>query len=185
VGEQGVIPLDERPDEQLAMASSSGDKGAYGILVCRHMRRVFAVCLAMLGDLADAEDAVQEVFVKGLKGIHTLRDSRQFEGWISQIARNHCRDQLRRHSRRRQVPLTEATGGTTAAQEDDFASLRGAIGRLPEHFRLPLLLYYYDGKSTQKLAEDLNLTQGGACTRLYRARKELRKLLDEEAMRDA
>lgn len=51
---------------------------------------------------------------------------------------------------------------------------------MPEELRLPLLLFYYDGKSTKKLAEVLNLTQGGVCARLYRARRELRRLLEEE-----
>ena len=67
------------------------------------------------------------------------------------------------------------------APAEAFDDLREALSRLPEEHRVPLLLYYYDGKDTRMLAEELGLTQGGACARLYRARHKLRSLLEEDA----
>jgi RNA polymerase sigma-70 factor (ECF subfamily) len=173
--------VNERSDENLVAASREGDRQAFGTLVGRHRRRVFATCLALLGNQADAEDATQEVFVKALERLHTLRGGGKFESWTTQIARNRCRDLLRQGARRRHVSLAEApeTAAMPARGNDGFSDLRTALDRLPEEYRLPLLLFYFDGRSTRKLAEELDLSEGGACARLYRARKALRKQLAE------
>lgn len=175
--------MDDRPDEYLVAISRGGDRQAFAALVRRHQRRIYGLCYALLGNQADAEDAVQEVFVRSLERLATLRDGSQFVGWISQIARNRCRDLLRVGARRRDLPLAEHHARTLPAPSEDageFADLRAALARLPQVHRLPLLLFYYDGKSTRKLAEELHLSEGGACVRLYRARKALRRLLTEE-----
>jgi RNA polymerase sigma-70 factor (ECF subfamily) len=170
-----------KPDEFLVNASRDGDHDAYAELVRRHLKRVFAICLSLLGELADAEDAAQEVFVRGYERIHSLRDGGRFSSWIDQIARNRCRDLLRGRLRRPDHPLTAIVEETAAAPVEEFGDLRTALSRLPEEHRLPLLLYYYDGKDTRALAQEMGLTQGGACARLYRARRLLRRLLEEEA----
>lgn len=173
--------METRSDESLVVAACAGDESARAVLVRRHVRRVFAICLALLGNQADAEDASQEVIVRALEQLHSLRGGELFGGWIAQIARNRCRDLLRRRSRRPEIPLTDEV--TTAALTDaheDYADLRVALGRLPEVHRLPLLLFYFDGKNVSTLAAELNLTKGGACVRLYRARQALRRLLAEQ-----
>lgn len=164
-------------DEELVAASKDGDRAAYAALVRRHTRRVYAVCLGVLGNDSDVEDIFQETFVRGLTRVHTLRDNGQFAAWISQIARNLCRDHRRRSQRRRELLEQQAAAGE--ATRGDFVDLHLALDRLPEQHRLPLMLFYFDGKSSEKLAEELNLTKAGACTRLFRARNELRKLLAE------
>jgi RNA polymerase sigma-70 factor (ECF subfamily) len=150
------------------------------------MKRVFAICLGILGNQTDAEDATQEVFIRGLERMGTLRNSDRFSQWISQIARNWCRDLLRVRARRQVLSIDDerpvvdekATKASTLHVED-FEDLRLALNRLPEKHRLPLLLFYYDGKDTRTLAREMNLSKGGACARLYRARKALRQLLVE------
>jgi len=178
----------ERQDQQLAAACRRGDRKSYAQLVHGHMKRVFAICLGHLGEMADAEDAAQEIFLRGYQKIGTLQDGSRFKGWIDQIARNHCRDLLRRRGRRCEHPMTDRVEESAAAPDvpddaasDEFTDLRSALSRLPEEHRLPLLMYYFDGKDTQTLAREMGLTQGGACTRLFRARDGLRRLLEEEA----
>jgi hypothetical protein len=73
-------------DEILVDASRAGDRNAYSDLVRRHLKRVFAICLSLLGEVADAEDATQEVFLRGFEGIRSLRDTGRFGSWIGQIA---------------------------------------------------------------------------------------------------
>jgi RNA polymerase sigma-70 factor (ECF subfamily) len=175
--------VNERPDSDLVAASREGDREAFGILVRRHRKRIFAICLALTGNQEDAEDALQEVFVRGLERLRTLRDGDQFGNWLAQIARNHCRDLLRKRKRRPDVPLAEIAevpSADTAGRTEDFAGLRRAIDLLSEDHRLPLLLFYYDGRSVRHLAEELGLSEGGACARLYRARAALRALLEEQ-----
>ena len=171
--------MNERPDEFLVDLSRGGDHEAYAELVHRHLKRVFAICLSLLGELADAEDAAQEVFVKGYERMGSLRDRGRFSGWIDQIARNRCRDMLRARRRNPERPLSPVVDEISALVEDDFSDLKAALARLPEEHRLPLLIYYFDGKDTSTLARELGLTQGGACARLHRARHQLRKLLEE------
>jgi len=170
------LQLNQLSDEDLVVASKDGDRAAYAALVRRHTRRVYAVCLGVLGNVSEIEDLFQETFVKGMTKIGTLRDNGQFPSWIAQIARNLCRDHYRKDHRRSDLmarrPPEEAT-----APADDFVDLHEALELLPEQHRLPLMLYYFDGKSTEKLAEELSISKGGACARLFRARKELRKLL--------
>jgi RNA polymerase sigma-70 factor (ECF subfamily) len=170
-----------QPDEILVDASQNGDRDAYSDLVRRHLKRVFAICLSLLGELTDAEDATQETFMRGFQKIGGLRDSGRFASWIGQIARNRCRDILRGRHRHPNQPLTPAVEDAAAAPIEEFGDLREALSRLPDEHRLPLLLYYYDGKDTQTLAREMGLTQGGACARLYRARRKLRSLLEEGA----
>jgi len=170
------LQLNQLSDEDLVVASKDGDRAAYAALVRRHTRRVYAVCLGVLGNVSEIEDLFQETFVKGMTKIGTLRDNGQFPSWIAQIARNLCRDHYRKDHRRSDLmarrPPEEAT-----APADDFVDLHEALELLPEQHRLPLMLYYFDGKSTEKLAEELSISKGGACARLFRARNELRKLL--------
>jgi RNA polymerase sigma-70 factor (ECF subfamily) len=172
------IFLDERDDGQLVTASRTGDRGAYAALVRRHGKRVFAICLGILGNVADSEDAAQEALVKGMTQLHTLRDDGQFGGWIARIARNLCLNLLRNKTRRRD--LLAAQGTEEATEAPDFSHLHAALARLPEKYRLPLVLFYFDGKDTLKLAQELNMSRAGACTRLSRARRELRRELSKQ-----
>jgi RNA polymerase sigma factor (sigma-70 family) len=170
--------LHDLEDRQLVAASRAGDGEAYAALVRRHGKRIYAICLGMLGNVADSEDVAQEAFVKGMTRLHTLRDGGQFGGWIAQIARNLCLNLFRDRTRRRELLAAQRTEEATEAM--DFSYLHAALARLPEKYRLPLLLFYFDGKDTRKLARELNMSQAGACTRLSRARKELRKELAKE-----
>jgi RNA polymerase sigma-70 factor (ECF subfamily) len=111
--------------------------------------------------------------------LHTLKDDGQFGGWVTKIARNLCLNLLRNRARRRDLLATQRTEEATEAP--DFSDLHAALARLPEKHRLPLVLFYFDGKDTLKLAQELNMSQAGACTRLSRARKELRRELSKQA----
>jgi RNA polymerase sigma-70 factor (ECF subfamily) len=117
--------LNTEPDEYLVEASRSGDRHAAAALAHRHLRRIFATCLAMLGNRADAEDATQETFVKGFASLRTLQDRRQFGAWLSQIARNHCRDLLRRRVRDRSVPLDGVVRAERLVDDEGAGSPRG------------------------------------------------------------
>ena len=167
------------PDEFQVVTDPGSDRTVYADLVRRHLRRVFAICLSLLGEPADAEDAVQEIFLKGYQMLGSLRDREKFGPWIGQIARNRCRDILRARGRHPEQPMTPIVENRADSTGEDFGDLEAALARLPEEHRLPLLLYYFDGRDTQSVARELGLTQGGACARLYRARLQLRALLEE------
>ena len=170
--------MDRRSENELVVACRDGDKTAYEGLVKRHYRRVFAICLGVLADTHDAEDAAQETFVKGFRRIGKLRAGEQFSPWIGRIAKNLCIDVLRRQQRQRDV-LTRQSLRQEPGNRNTH-DLQEAIKRLPLELREPLVMYYFDERSAKSIAETLSISHSGVCQRLRNARKELHRLLTEQ-----
>jgi RNA polymerase sigma factor (sigma-70 family) len=159
------------------MASLEGDRGAYNQLVGLHSNSVFAVCLSVLRHVEDAEDIAQDAFIRGFDRLSQLRGKGRFGPWIRRIARNLCIDHLRSESRRRAM---ESAQEPDQLAGEDHEDLKEAIMTLPEDLRIPLLVYYFDGRSTESLAQMLEISKAGVLTRLSRARRELRRMLAEK-----
>jgi len=158
-------------------ACQQGNKSVYAVLVKRHYRHVFALSLGVLGNVHDAEDVAQEAMLKGFLKIKKLKRAEQFEPWILRIARNLCIDFLRRQKRTREAGIEPPTQAGQRTGENE--SLRRAIRRLPQELRLPLTMYYFDGKNAKTIAEKLNISYSGACQRIRAARKQLHEILTE------
>jgi len=157
------------------------DKAVYDLLVKEHYRHVFAVCFAMLANVHDAEDAAQETMLKGFLKMAELDDAQRFRPWILRVAKNLCIDHFRRRNRRTppvEEPPTPSRQGLKAEYD-----LERAIQRLPEELRVPLLMFYFDGRSAKGVAESLNISHSGACHKLRVARQRLHELLTERAER--
>ncbi len=154
------------------------DRLAYTDLVRMHSSRIFAICLGMLGNRHDAEDLAQQTMLKGLTDIKQLKDKGLFGQWISRIAKNLCVDFIRRQKCGENILAEHCNEDISSTQ--DYYELESALEKLPEDCRLILLLYYFDGKSTQTIGETLDLNQSAVHARMSRARKELRKLLAAE-----
>ena len=169
--------MSEPRDVELVREAANGDRRAYAELVRMHASAVYAVCLAMLHDPDESEDMAQEALIKGMKRIDSLRDGSQFAQWITRIAQNLCRDHWRTKNRRNKL-LEEYNHQTAHSAAPAATDLSDALKRLPEKYRLPLLLYYFDGQSSESVARTLNISRAGASTRLARARRELRRILE-------
>jgi RNA polymerase sigma-70 factor (ECF subfamily) len=161
--------------KNLVASCRDGDKSAYAALVKAYSGRVFAICLGMLGNSHDAEDVAQQALVKGFSEIKHLRDNEQFAVWIVRIARNLCIDLIRRRRRERNA-FAEGAAASKSCSED-HPELEAALAELREEYRLPLMLYYFDGHSIRNIAETLEISEAAAQARLSRARKQLRELL--------
>lgn len=169
--------MDYRLDENVVRACRQGDTAAYAVLVKRHYRHVFAMCLGVLGNVHDAEDIAQDAMFKGLVKIKKLGRGEQYEAWILQIARNLCIDFLRR--RKRVKPLAGEQPMQAGQKSQENHELEQAVRRLPLELRLPLVMYYFDGKNAKKIAGKLKISHSGACQRIRAARQELHKFLTE------
>lgn len=170
--------MNDRSDENLVAASCKGDKAAYTLLVKRHYKQVFIVCLGVVGNVQDAEDVAQEAMLKGFTEISRLRKGAQFGPWITRIAKNLCINLVRRKQRARQI-ITENVGqpnGTVVRNE----SLQWAIGKLPREMRLPLVMYYLDGQSVKVVSEKLGMSGSGVYLKLRTALNELHRLLTKQ-----
>jgi RNA polymerase sigma-70 factor (ECF subfamily) len=169
--------LNDRLDENVVRACRDGDKAAYAMLVKRHYRRVFALCLGVLGNVHNAEDIAQDAMLKGFLKIKKLGSGRQFEAWILQIAKNLCIDFLRRQKRIKPLAPEQLMQPRRTTNENH--DLQQAIGRLPQELRMPLVMFYFDNKNAKAIAEKLNISHSGVCQRIRTARKQLHKLLTE------
>jgi RNA polymerase sigma-70 factor (ECF subfamily) len=139
---------------------------------------VFGVCLAHAKNIHDGEDMMQEVFLKAVSKLNTLRDPGKVRGWLLQIARRTCIDHYRRRVRSQQIP------DDIPAPEDDtenrIARLHRAISQLPESFREPISLYYLNGHNCASVARTLGISETAVRSRLARARLRLHEILTED-----
>jgi RNA polymerase sigma-70 factor, ECF subfamily len=168
--------LEERSDNELAVASYQGDRTAYALLVRRHYKSVFLVCFGILGNVHDAEDVAQDALLKGFQQISQLRDGAQFGGWIVAIGRNLSINLLRRRKMAGKVLAAERPAernGTESSYED----LQRAVAGLPGDLRLPLVMYYFDGQNVKAVARKLDISTSGVYQKLRAAIKELHDVL--------
>ena len=133
------------------------------------------IAMTRLSSPADAEDVVQEVFLKLLTTRPHFRDLEHEKAWLIVTARNVCKNELAR-ARRREVPLEETEAHFVPDLSDTLLALRS----LPEKYRLPLYLYYYEGYSIKEISKLLQIPLPTVGTRLSRGRERLRHLLREE-----
>jgi RNA polymerase sigma-70 factor, ECF subfamily len=168
--------VESEGDAKIVEACLAGNARAYAGLVRLHGKRVYAICLAMTGNAADAEDQAQEALMRGFTELGSLREHDRFGPWIAAIAGNTCRNFIKKRSSREQTLAMQAD----CPREDpvDLSDLRAMLSKLPEQHRIPLMLYYFDGHSSENVAASLGISVEAVHTRLSRARRELRKLLE-------
>ena len=186
-----VVPIEEA---LLISRARDGDQEAFRQLVERYQGAVYNLAYRMLGDPGDAEDAAQEIFVRIYRQLGRYDPARKFSTWTLAIATNYCIDQLRRR-RMQLVPLEniipwararEAGPEGEAITQEQRDEVQRLIARLPEKYRAPLVLRYFDELSCAEIAEVLGMPEGTVKTQIHRARKALGKLLSEgEEPRDA
>lgn len=153
--------------------------------MCRVRRleaRLYRIAQAMLWRHADCSDAVQEAVFRGWLKKNNLHETDFFETWLIRILINECKDQLKRRGREVQKVMLEPTAEDRMC---DDLHLRMALRRLPEKYRLPLVLHYLEGLTVKEVAVTLGLTPTRVNTRLSQARKNLRTLLDGGRNEDA
>ena len=135
---------------------------------------VFRLAMVYLGQQADAEDVTQETFLRLLYRAPIFADQTHEKRWLLQVTANLCRDQLRGFWRKR---ITELEDTLPAAAQEERDALDAVI-RLPEKYRLPIHLHYYEGYSVAEIAEILKLGQSAVKMRLKRGREMLKLELE-------
>ena len=152
-------------------------------LISEHHQAVYRYAYRLTGSVPDAEDLTQQVFLIAQQKLGQLRETGSARGWLFTILRNSFLK-----SRARQRPVTEATlqldisrvPAKAPRDEDiDREQLQCAIDQLPDHFRLVLLMFYFEECSYREIAERLDLPMGTVMSRLARAKAHLRSRLFE------
>jgi RNA polymerase sigma-70 factor, ECF subfamily len=170
-------------DIALVKAAQNGDRSAFGMLYARYSRMVHGILLAQVPHPA-VEDLVQDVFLRALPRLSSLRDVSRFGGWLAAIARNRATD-FHRQSR----PASEFNeefhidGSYPASHSHQFEAhqILKAIRSLPDAYRETLILRLVEGMTGPEIAARTGLTHGSVRVNLHRGMQQLRELLDHKA----
>ncbi|MFZ2146074.1 MAG: sigma-70 family RNA polymerase sigma factor [Sedimentisphaerales bacterium] len=170
-------------DKALIQAVFAGDKTAYEKLYDRYAPLVRAVCYDTTGNIADAQDLAQDVFMRAYEKLGHLRDPARFGKWLVGIARLRCREWKRQRlrSQNKNVGLKDYQAVAPEPPDDSrIELLREMITTLPEKERLALHTFYLQGNSVDNAHRILGLSRSGFYRVLERARKRLERLLVQQ-----
>src|SRR5262245_22429933 len=173
-------------ERELVERCRRGDEGAFQELVDRYKELVFALIARTVQDRSRAEDLAQDVFLRIHRGLPYFRGEARLSTWIYRIVVNACAQPP--SSPAQTLPLRD--GGrkpaAPAALDRRFGDLElrdrleKAIARLPANYRLLIAAHYLDGVRYEDLADALNLPLGTVKTQLYRAKQQLRRVLETD-----
>ena len=165
-----------RSDEDLMTAVARGDEAALAALIDRYATRVHAYLLRHSGNREDADDLLQETWVRIARSAKSFDSARRFRSWIFGIATNLARDLFRRRTTKERALRTLAMSPPVAPAADsaDRDELRARIAQLPENMRAVLLLRYFEGMNEAEMADVLEIPRGTVKSRLHAALRELR-----------
>jgi len=196
-------------DAQLARRTAAGDHAAFDRIMRRYNQRLFRLAVGVLGDASEAEDVLQESYVRAYYAIKGYAGTGSLGAWLARIVRNEAIDRVRARDHRRVRILLAADLADEDAAGDDFAidnagdpdvsdessprddpqaaseiaeirqTLERAIERLPDPFRSAFMLREVEGMSVEEAAEYLGIPAATVKTRDYRARALLRSYLRE------
>lgn len=147
---------------------------------------LFRLAYSILLNQADAEDAVQDIFIKIIGKIPDFAEKTQEKAWLTRVLVNHCRDQLRKRRLRLYTPLDEVLeqGGSEPSvpgpEEGGGKELLQAVLALGEKYREPLILHYFEGFSVEEVSSILGIGLSAVKMRLSRGREMLKKRMEEE-----
>ena len=146
------------------------------ILYDRYANNLYRLALSYLKNTADAEDAVQAVFVKLIEGKAVIFPGKE-RALLTKMTVNQCKDILRRNKNRLEEPLDESIPFSDSKDRDVFI----AVMTLPEKYRIPVFLHYYEGYRFQEIAKLLRITTSAVSMRIHRAKNLLKSQLEVDS----
>lgn len=147
------------------------------MLAQRYAQMVYRMAYARTGSKTDAEDVVQEVFLRLVRARPSFRDEEHGKAWLLRVAANCTNDLFRLPWRKREEPLRPSMA---AEEGPEPSGVLEAVLALPEKYRLVVHLYYYEELSTAEIGRIIGRSEGAVRSRLFRAKRMLRDLLGEE-----
>ena len=160
------------------MAHAALSREELADLYRRQFKMVYQICLMLMKNVPDAEDAAQTVFRKAMEQAQPFRDPEHEKAWLIVTARNECYNQLKHWWRTRRAD-SGALDSLTWEQPRD-QEVWDQVAALPESHRLVLYLHYYQGYTTGEIADMLGENPSTVRSRLAQARKKLKLKLEEE-----
>jgi RNA polymerase sigma-70 factor, ECF subfamily len=191
------VDLSRCPDEELVGLVRRGDGEAFRIIMQRYNRRLYRVARGVVRDDAEAEDVVQEAYVRAYGALDTFRGESRLSTWLTRIVLNEAMGRLRRRRPTEELEALDAAPqesrvvmfpGVNAMGDPEAAAARAevrrllerAVDELPDPFRLVFIMRDIDEMSIEETAAQLDIRPETVKTRLHRARKLLRHNLGEK-----
>ena len=199
------IPKKEAPDHkveskvdlELVHRCQTGDDAAFGELVTRYQRKVYAIALGMVKNPEDAMDIAQDSFIKVHRYIGNFQGSSSFYTWLYRIVVNLCIDHIRRTGKRVHMDYDESRGYADQAAQDNPAignsmdttpskelgrkelaqRIQEALDELPPYHRAVIVMREVEGLSYAEMAKAMNVSKGTIMSRLHHARQKLQRAL--------
>jgi len=179
---QTIIPEEASPrsmddDRRLAAQCASGDTAVFERIYRTHGDKMKSIAYNHLGNVSDAEDAVQETFLKVHRAASTYSGEASFATWMYRILINTCYDTLRKRQRRPEDQEDEASFERSAPTVDDTKriALRKLLNALPEQRRSVFTLFEIEGLSHAEIANILGITEGNSKWILFSTKKQLQE----------
>ncbi len=183
--------LENWSDEEVVKRVLGGETALYELLMRRHNQRLYRVARAILRDDGEAEDVMQDAYVRAYRNLSSFEGRAKFVTWLTRIAVNEALARSRKHFRFRSLDVSDETkgedmnsvmsAGRSPEQEAYDRELSGVLQKavltLSEEHRLVFVLRDVEGLNTEETAKCLNLTQDNVKVRLHRAHAALRKQL--------
>jgi RNA polymerase sigma-70 factor (ECF subfamily) len=184
--------LKSKTDEQLVELAKSGDSEAFGEIVRRWERKIFALSFGMLGREDDAGDAAQEAFIAAYRNLKNFRGEAKVSSWLHRIAVNQCLTTKRRQKTRAEDFLDAEDGSEERAfvaspllspakkaeKAERMVLVRQAVGALPTDLRQVIVMKEFEEMTFLEISETLELPLSTVKSRLYTALKQLRMKLE-------
>jgi RNA polymerase sigma factor (sigma-70 family) len=174
----------------------SGNQSAYSQLIDDYQQKVFATCISFLPNKEDAEDIAQEVFIEVFNSIHKFKGDSKLSTWIYRITTNKCLEFIRKKNTKKrfafmqsilgnEIPMDKTSyftefnhPGIVLENKERNETLFHAINQLPEIQRVVFTLHKIDGKSYKEISEIIKKSVSSIESLMFRAKKNLQKLLE-------
>lgn len=182
-------------DAALVAQARAGDGDAFRVLVERHSRKVYRLAFRLIGNEEDAEDIVQETFLRAYRSLERFNEQAQFSSWIYRIASNHALDLLRSRKRRSEQSLSAPTADADGiAVADRIASANPGPDRLAQggevqqqikvvleeltpQERVAFTLRHFEGHTVEEISSYLNVSASATRNAVFRAVQKVRRAL--------
>ena len=186
-GQRGVtVPTSKETELDLVERCRRGELGAFETLYRQHSGRLFSLAVRMLGNPADAEDLLQEIFLTAHRKLESFRGDSALGTWLYRLAMNQILDHVRsRAARTGQMTdglddatlLADASGHRLADRAITRIDLERALAELPEGCRAAFVLHDVEGLEHREVSEVLGIAEGTSKSQVHKARLRLRGLL--------
>ncbi len=180
--------LNDESDLELVKRTKSGDTDAFSVLVQRHQHVVYNLAYRYMRDAGLAEDMAQEAFLKGFRLLKGFRGDCRFSTWMYRVTSSVCLSEIARRKKRGEVQFDPRHGGTgedgKIEARDTAEIIRRCVTQLPERYATIITMYYLKETPYEEIASAMEIPIGTLKTWMFRARKELRVLVEREMTPD-